>query len=99
MAWINKPKRRTPEHITENEKRRREIYSSTRWRKLRAAKLMQNPLCEICLANDKTTIGIDIHHIVSFVKIDDPLRRKDIAYDFDNLMTLCKICHQKLHND
>lgn len=98
MAWINKPKRRTPEHITENERRRREIYSSTRWRKLRAAKIRQNPLCEMCLQKGKTTIGIDIHHIVSFVDIDDPLRRKDVAYNYDNLQSLCKVCHQKIHN-
>ena len=98
MAWINKPKRRTPEHITENEKRRREIYSTTRWRKLRAAKERDNPLCEICLANDRVTPTEDIHHITTFVDIDDALRRKDVAYNYDNLQSLCKVCHQKIHN-
>lgn len=98
MAWINKPTRKPNLHKTENEKIRREIYSSTRWRKLRAAKERNNPLCEICLANGRTTPTEDIHHIITFVDIDEPLRRKEVAYNYDNLQSLCKVCHQRIHN-
>lgn len=98
MAKINKPKRKTRKHLTENEKIRKEVYNTSKWRKLREAKLMQDPLCEMCLQNEIITAGVDIHHIVSFVQVSDPLRRKELAFDFNNLMTLCKVCHQKLHN-
>ena len=97
MPTINRPKRK-PKNLTINEQIRREIYNTTIWRKLRAAKLMQNPICEICLESGKTTIGIDVHHIISFITAIDPLKRKELAYAFDNLQTLCKECHQKVHN-
>ncbi|MGJ1015447.1 HNH endonuclease [Bacteroides salyersiae] len=40
----------------------------------------------------------DIHHIVSFMSVDNPDQRIFLAYDFDNLMSLCKKCHQNIHN-
>lgn len=97
MPTINKPKRK-PKNLTFNEKVRKEIYATSKWRKLREAKLIQNPLCEICLQNNIITSGIDVHHITSFVSVTDQLRRLELAYNFDNLQTLCKICHQKIHN-
>ncbi|WP_157279097.1 HNH endonuclease [Proteiniphilum acetatigenes] len=59
---------------------------------------MQNPLCEKCFENGIITAACDIHHIISFVDITDNLRRLEIAYDFNNLQSLCKKCHQKIHN-
>lgn len=40
----------------------------------------------------------DVHHIVSFMTATDPLKRKALAYDYENLQSLCKECHQKIHN-
>lgn len=97
MAKINKPKKTRP-HLTENQKIRKEVYNTSKWRKLRTAKLMQDPLCEMCLQNGVTTQGVDCHHIKSFVQESDFLRRMELAFDFNNLMTLCKVCHQKIHN-
>lgn len=97
MPTINKPKKKQKNN-TVNEQIRKEVYSSSKWKKLRKAKLIQNPLCEKCLENGIITPAIDIHHIVSFVPVADRLRRLEIAFDFDNLMSLCKECHQKIHN-
>lgn len=97
MPTINLPKKKQKSN-TVNEQIRKEVYSSSKWKKLRAAKLMQNPLCEMCLENGIITAGVDIHHIISFVPIADQLRRNELAFNFDNLMTLCKECHQKIHN-
>ena len=97
MPTINKPKKKQ-KNLTVNEQIRRDIYRSKQWKKIRLAKLMQNPLCEICLQNNIITSAVDVHHIQSFVNIFDPLRRKEIAYNFDNLQSLCKVCHQKIHN-
>ena len=39
---------------------------------------------------DWATPAEDVHHIVSFMTTNDPLQRKSLAYDYDNLMSLCK---------
>lgn len=77
---------------------RRKIYSSARWRRLRAWKFACDPLCESCLQDGKTVPAEDIHHVVSFMSTDDPSQRIHLAYDFDNLVSLCKKCHQSIHN-
>lgn len=97
MPTINKPKKKQ-KNLTVNEQVRKEIYATSKWRKLREAKLIKDPLCEICLQNNIITPGVDIHHIISFVSVTDQLRRLELAYNFDNLQTLCKVCHQKIHN-
>lgn len=97
MPTINKPNKKQ-KNQTVNERIRKEVYATSKWRKLRVAKLIEQPLCEICLQNGKVTAGIDVHHIISFVSILDPLKRKEVAYDYNNLQTLCKECHQKIHN-
>ena len=40
----------------------------------------------------------DIHHIVSFMDVTDPEQRYLLAYDLNNLMSLCKRHHQAVHN-
>jgi len=66
---------------------RGKFYLSTEWRRLRAVKLMNNPLCEQCLKDGWTTPGEDIDHIIDIVI--DPL----LCLSYDNLQTLCKSCH------
>ncbi len=77
---------------------RRRIYNSERWRRLRAWKFANDPLCELCREEGKITPAEDIHHITSFMSSDDPVVRYHLAYDYDNLMSLCKKCHQRVHN-
>ena len=79
-----------------NKEDRQKIYQSTRWKKLRLAKLMDQPLCEICLAKGIITPAIDIHHKDSFLNYEG-LARVDKAFDYNNLLSLCKECHSYLH--
>jgi 5-methylcytosine-specific restriction protein A len=58
---------------------------------------MSHPLCERCLAEDIITPADDVHHIVSFMKAKDMLSMKGLAYNPENLQSLCRSCHQKLH--
>lgn len=99
MPTIYKPKKQ-PKQKYDNyhDVERRKIYDSDRWRRLRAWKYVCNPLCEMCLKENKTVPAEDIHHIVSFMSTDDPVQRTFLAYDYDNLMSLCKTCHQAVHN-
>ena len=98
MPTIYKPKKTKKNTNDYHNAERRKIYNSERWRRLRAWKFSCNPLCELCLKNDKIVPAEDIHHVVSFMSSDDPVKRNFLAYDFDNLMSLCKPCHQRIHN-
>lgn len=99
MPTIYKPKKsRKRDEKNFHDAERRKVYNTERWRRLRAWKFACNPLCEMCLKDDKVVPAEDIHHVVSFMSTDDPAQRNFLAYDFDNLMSLCKQCHQAVHN-
>lgn len=99
MPTIYKPKKKS-QKIENNfyDIERQKIYNSERWRRLRAWKFACNPLCEMCLKENKIVPAEDIHHIVSFMSTDDRVQRNFLAYNYDNLMSLCKQCHQRAHN-
>nr|DAG50745.1 MAG TPA: HNH endonuclease [Caudoviricetes sp.] len=98
MPTIYKPKKAKKKEKKLYEEERRKIYKSTRWRKLRELKIAQQPLCEMCLKEGKTTIAEDVHHIESFMSTDDKVLRLALAYDYENLMSICKMHHQMIHN-
>ena len=68
------------------------------WKRIRDRYAAAHPLCEMCLKEGKTTIAEDVHHIESFMSTDDPMRRMALAYDYENLMSICKMHHQMIHN-
>lgn len=96
MPYLTKAKKQKIRRV--NRESRQKIYQSAEWKKLREAKLLQNPLCEICLSKGIVTPAIDIHHIDSFTKYDG-LKLLEVAYNYGNLLSVCKQCHQKLHNN
>lgn len=55
------------------------------WRKVRAVKLAQNPVCESCGYPADT-----VHHIQPVEKYPD------LRLAIDNLMSLCRECHEKI---
>ena len=66
------------------------LYSSVRWRKLRAAKLAENPFCEICRAAGRVAVASIVHHVVEVRQGGDP-------YDFAGLQAVCASCHRRIH--
>ena len=98
MPTIYKPKKVEKKRTDRYNSYRRKIYQSQRWRMLRLAKLSDSPLCEMCMKKGIVKPAVDIHHIRSFMSVDDDVRRKALAYDYENLMSLCKECHQFIHN-
>lgn len=94
-AYIYKPKRK---RTSPTVGKRKEVYNTTLWRRMRLAHLNINPLCEVCLLEGKTTLGEDVHHIHSFMDAKDIYERDRLAFDSNNLLTVCKICHSRLHN-
>ena len=94
MPTLQKPSKQKSR--TFNRQDRQKVYQSTKWKKLREAKLMANPLCEVCLANGIIKPAIDVHHIDSFMNYTGS-KRLQLAYDYCNLQSLCKECHLEIH--
>ena len=96
MAYIYKPKRKYNNQT--NRVKRQEVYNTPLWKRMRMAKLMEFPLCEVCLMEGKSTLGEDVHHLISFVGVSDPVQRDKLAFDSNNLLTVCKYHHSQIHN-
>jgi predicted HNH restriction endonuclease len=69
-----------------------EVYNTKMWRKLRRARLMANPLCEMC----GRELSVQVHHVDSFMKYQGEERRRR-GFDVHNLQALCEKCHRLLH--
>lgn len=61
------------------------VYNS-HWRKIRAAKLNVNPLCELCQQQGRVEVATDVHHLDG-----NPENMSD-----NNLQSLCHSCHSKI---
>jgi 5-methylcytosine-specific restriction enzyme A len=94
MPTINlpSPKRRDPGI---NKEKYQKIYQDPRWKRIRAEKFQKNPLCEICMDQGFITPTQEIHHIIPFQSESDPEVIEKLAYDIDNLQSLC-IKHHKI---
>ena len=84
-----------------------EIYNSREWKELRVAKLRANPLCEQCI-KDGEAVGIlggyirsatCVHHIVPIETARTKEEMRRLAFDWNNLMSLCKSCHARIHKE
>lgn len=68
------------------------FYLSTAWRKCRAAVLARdNYLCQRCLTKNRLTSAEMVHHIMPLEEYPER------ALEMDNLVSLCNICHSKVH--
>lgn len=69
---------------------RHRFYNRAAWGKCRKLKLRRNPLCERCLRDEGRAIpAAHVHHV------KDLADRPDLAYDLDNLESLCHPCHSR----
>lgn len=92
MPTINKPKKNyNKNRNTEKRKLRMKIYQSEKWKDIKNAHLMQYPICQIC----EKELAEDVHHISTFL-VDNSIDIEK-AFDYDNLLSVCKKCHGKIH--
>lgn len=71
------------------------IYQNKRWKRLRKYKFSLDPLCELCLSEGILKPTEEIHHVVPFQSATDPAEIERLAFDLDNLQSLC-IKHHKI---
>lgn len=98
MPTINKGCNKRKIQSSNRRKERQLIYNTPEWKKLSKAFKMAFPLCQRCLTNGVIKEAKHIHHKVSFMEVEDELKRKELAYNWDNLEALCVECHIKEHN-
>lgn len=68
----------------------RERGYTSQWEKVRSLKLRRNPLCEVCEREGRVRPAEMVHHA-------KPIRQGGAALDMDNLMSVCRACHDRLH--
>ena len=71
------------------------FYKSKTWGQCRAAYAKAFPLCEECLKRGIIKPVEIVHHKIELNadNVNDPA----IAYGFDNLESVCRDCHNKIH--
>ena len=67
--------------------RKKRLYDSSEWRKMRDRQLAKHPLCDMCLRRELYVPATVADHII-------PHRNNlKLFYDIDNLQSLCETCH------
>lgn len=95
MPTINKKSVKTTPQSSQRQERIK-IYNTTRWRRLRAIKLSDTPYCERCRARGVVSPATEVHHVRSFMAVWGA-ERIALAYDIDNLESICRACHASEH--
>lgn len=110
MAFVNLGKKKKKEYHRNSEKQdpnrklRQQFYGKEEWKKLRFAKLYEEPLCEVCKikgmvqGKEILTLAEDVHHLRSFTSGRTFNEMECLFYDFNNLVSICKRCHNSLHH-
>jgi 5-methylcytosine-specific restriction protein A len=62
----------------------------TGWTELSRQYRLDNPLCEVCLSEGRTEPTTEVHHVE---KVRD---RFDLALCRDNLVAVCRACHERI---
>lgn len=65
-------------------------YNSARWRRLRLAKLEQDPLCSVCSAAGRVVLASDVDHLEAHTGPDDGR-----FWNWNNLDSKCHACHSR----
>lgn len=99
MAYLNRPTRKAVKYNTNTNKAiaQKYVYNTPLWQKLRIEKLINNPLCEICEENSIIKAAEEVHHMIPFMRGKDIAEIQWLGFDYNNLQSLCKKCHDKQH--
>ena len=100
VAKVNRPPKAKRDYNSPRRKERQRFYNTGKWKALRTQKMQDQPICENCYYNGCITPAEDIHHIESpFLKGYTRIRKNELMFDYDNLMSLCKRCHSEYHSN
>lgn len=71
------------------------FYHSSEWKACRSAYIKLHPLCEQCESKGLVVPAEIVHHKIHLTEtnVKDP----SIALNFNNLESVCRDCHNKIH--
>lgn len=92
------PKLSSKRRKTFKTQKRQEVYQSGLWQRMRLAQLRNEPLCQVCLLQEKITLADSVHHLKSFMEAQTTEERDQLAFDSENLCSICSSCHSRIHN-
>lgn len=95
MTAIQKPRK----FKNENTERKKKLYNTQAWKNLSMIYKQEHPLCECCKIDGKTSSVEEVHHLIKFDDQEKEEVRSMLLLDKDNLISLCKDCHQKYHKN
>ena len=73
-----------------------EVYADPEWEKSRQYVIVRaNGLCELCKEKEKYKPGKEVDHIIELT--DENKTDWNIAYNPENLQSLCTDCHNDKH--
>lgn len=73
------------------------FYRSTLWKNTRKAYwISKGGLCEHCFAKGLIVPGVEVHHKIALTP--ENIRDPKISCNPDNLVLLCKACHDEQHH-
>lgn len=99
MPRINLKAKKVPRVPTLAKKIYQEIYNTLRWKNLRTWYIRNHPFCEDCLEKkpQQTKVAQEVHHKNPWINGSTPAEQEALAYDPDNLRSLCTDCHKAVH--
>lgn len=50
-------------------------------------------MCECC----KEKLATEVHHVIPIAYITDPAEQEALAFNVNNLQSLCRECHYEIH--
>lgn len=69
------------------------LIKTSRWQSVRSQVLLRDKCCLLCFKRGYVEIrGLQVHHIIK--RVDDVTQES--VYDPNNLVTVCKKCHEEL---
>ncbi len=97
MPTINRTPIREKDAEYKHEENSSLFYNSKAWRTLRRFYYDRHPICEECLKHNVITPAEEIHHKRPFLTGKTDEERWSLLLDENNLYSLCRVCHDKLH--
>jgi len=99
MPTINLGKRKRDSVPTKRKQEYQEIYQDKRWLKLRNHKRRVDPLCERCEKMNHVTPMKEVHHRKPFQEGRNKAEIEELAFDWENLESVCASCHEARHKE
>lgn len=90
--FMKQRERQTNKIYNKSRPERDKLYYSKQWKKISKLYRQSHPLCEECERNGRITPAYLVDHIV-------PIEDGGSMWEWDNLQSLCIVCHNRKHGD